>query len=509
MSESLYDSIVQVARANSGKPCLLLEGGRSVSYEQLFDHVQSVAAVLNERGIVAGDRVVAHCDKTPLTLALYLACLQIGAIYVPLNTAYTSNELGYFLDDAKPRLYVGSTEVESAADRSLDQLVINADGTGSLWEATKRVSEPLTRRVERRSDDIAAILYTSGTTGRSKGAMLTHRNLLSNALTLNEVWGFRDDDVLLHALPIYHVHGLFVAIHCALLSGSSMVFQQRFDVLDVMRELPNATVLMGVPTFYTRLLAQPEFGSDMVSSMRLFISGSAPLTEQTFREFSERTGMAILERYGMSETLMNTSNPLNDVRKAGTVGFPLPGVSLRIADEHGAELATGEVGGIELKGPNVFKGYWEMAEKTAREFRSDGYFITGDMGVQDEEGRVSIVGREKDVVISGGLNVYPAEVETAIGDLPDVADVAVIGAPHPDFGEGVVAVVVSSSGSTVETRTVRGQLKEVLAGFKQPQRVETVAELPRNAMGKIQKNSLRERFKDVFSQHERTESVNS
>lgn len=502
MSESLYDNLIQVAQANSGKPCLLLEGGNSVSYEQLFDQVHSVAAVLNELGISSGERVVAHCEKTPLTLALYLACLQIGAIYVPLNTSYTSSELGYFLENAQPKLYVGSTEIESATDRSLHQLIVNADGTGSLSEAAGRVSEAYTRSVARQSDDIAAILYTSGTTGRSKGAMLTHRNLLSNALALNEVWGFHEDDVLLHALPIYHVHGLFVAIHCSLLSGGSMIFQQRFDVLNVMRELRNATVLMGVPTFYTRLLAQPEFGSDLVTNMRLFISGSAPLTEQTFREFSERTGMAILERYGMSETLMNTSNPLNGERKAGTVGFPLPDVSLRIADDRGTELATGEVGGIELKGPNVFEGYWEMPEKTAQEFRNDGYFITGDMGVQDEEGRISIVGREKDVVISGGLNVYPSEVETAIGDLPDVADVAVIGAPHPDFGEGVVAVVVSSSGSTVETRTVRGQLKEVLAGFKQPQRVETVTELPRNAMGKIQKNSLREQFKDVFSQSE-------
>lgn len=478
----------------------MLEGGKSVRYEELFDQVHRVAAVLNECDVRIGERVVAHCDKTPLTLALYLACLQVGAIYVPLNTAYTSNELGYFLDNAKPKLYVGSTEASSATDRSLNQLILNADGTGSLWDATSRVSEPYTRSVGRHGDDIAAILYTSGTTGRSKGAMLTHRNLLSNALTLNEVWGFRDNDVLLHALPIYHVHGLFVAIHCVLLSGGSMIFQQRFDVHDMMRELPNATVLMGVPTFYTRLLAQPEFGSEKVSNMRLFISGSAPLTEQTFREFSDRTGMAILERYGMSETLMNTSNPLRGERKAGTVGFPLRDVSLRIADDHGTELATGEVGGIELKGPNVFKGYWEMPEKTAQEFRRDGYFITGDMGVLDEDGRVSIVGREKDVVISGGLNVYPAEVETAIGDLPDVADVAVIGAPHPDFGEGVVAVVVSSSGNTVETQTVRAQLKEVLAGFKQPQRVETVAELPRNAMGKIQKNSLREQFKDVFSQ---------
>ena len=473
-----------------------------MSYAQLFDQVHRVAAVLHAYGISAGDRVVSHCEKTQLTLSLYLACLQLGAIYVPLNTAYTTSELEYFLDNAKPKLYVGSSRIEFAGNPSIDQLTLNEDGSGSLDDAVRHVSAPSDIAVERSRDDVAAILYTSGTTGRSKGAMLTHENLLSNALTLNDVWGFSEDDTLLHALPIYHVHGLFVAIHCVLLSGSSMIFQQRFDVRNVIRALPNATVLMGVPTFYTRLLAQPDFNRSVVSNMRLFISGSAPLTEQTFREFAARTGMAILERYGMSETLMNTSNPLSGERKAGTVGMPLPGVSLRVADEHGTELASGEVGGIELKGPNVFKGYWEMPEKTAQEFRNDGYFVTGDMGVQDEEGRVSIVGRDKDVVISGGLNVYPAEVETAIGDLPDVADVAVIGAPHPDFGEGVVAVVVSTTGKEIETSAVRAQLKDVLAGFKRPQRVETVSELPRNAMGKIQKNSLRDQFREVFTQTE-------
>ena len=502
MSESLYANLIQVAKARPDKPCLLFEDGQSASYEQLFDQVHRIATVLIERGITPGDRVVSHCEKTQLTLSLYLACLQLGAIYVPLNTAYTSNELDYFLDNAKPRVYVGSAEIEWNKNPPIVQFTVKNDGSGSLSDAVRRVSTPHKTFADRSSDDIAAILYTSGTTGRSKGAMLTHGNLLSNAITLNDVWGFREDDVLLHALPIYHVHGLFVAIHCVLMSGSSMIFQQRFDVQDVISEIPNATVLMGVPTFYTRLLASPDFSGDMVGNMRLFISGSAPLTEQTFREFSERTGLAILERYGMSETLMNTSNPLNGERKAGTVGFPLPDVELRIADERGDALKSGEIGAIELKGPNVFKGYWEMPEKTAQEFRDDGYFITGDMGVQDIDGRVSIVGRAKDVVISGGLNVYPAEVETAIGDLPDVADVAVIGAPHPDFGEGVVAVVVSATGNDVETSAVRAQLKNVLAGFKQPQRVETVRELPRNAMGKIQKNALRDRFREVFTRSE-------
>ena len=499
MSESLYNALARVAQVDPHKPCLLLEDGTSITYAELYDDAHRVAKVFKECGVEVGERVVSHCDKTPLSVSLYLACLQIGAIYVPLNTSYTSSELGYFLDNAKPRIYIGSTNVEHKSDQSLDQFTLLADGTGTLDDAKRGVSTPYTGVEERAGDDVAAILYTSGTTGLSKGAMLTHSNLVSNALTLNDVWGFSADDVLLHALPIYHVHGLFVAMHCVLLSGSSMIFQPRFDALEVMRELPNATVLMGVPTFYTRLLGLSNFGTDTVSNMRLFVSGSAPLSEQTFREFSQRTGMAILERYGMSETLMNTSNPLDGERKAGTVGFPLPGVSLRIADEHGVELTTGEVGGIELKGPNVFAGYWEMPEKTAEEFRPDGYFITGDMGVQDEEGRVSIVGREKDLVISGGLNVYPAEVETALGELPEIADVAVIGAPHPDFGEGVVAVVVSSSESKVETEAVRSQLRDILAGFKQPQHVATVTELPRNAMGKIQKNVLRKQYKDVFT----------
>ena len=472
--------------------------GEQISFATLFDHASRVAAVLCTHNVLPGDRIVVHCEKTPLTLELYLACLQVGAIYVPLNTAYTANELAYFLDNASPKLYVGSEELAGVGKRSLQQLTVLSDGSGSLRDAAATVSLGARAATPREADDTAAILYTSGTTGRSKGAMLTHRNLLSNAITLNDIWGFSADDVLLHALPIYHVHGLFVATHCALLSGCSMIFHQKFEVEAVIKDLPNANVLMGVPTFYTRLLAHSAFSISTVRNMRLFISGSAPLTEQTFRKFAARTRMTILERYGMSETLMNTSNPLEGERKAGTVGYPLPGVSLRIADEKGQELASGEVGSIELKGTNVFRGYWQMPEKTAAEFRGDGYFVTGDMGVQDDEGRVSIVGREKDLVISGGLNVYPAEVETAIGDLPDVTDVAVIGAPHADFGEGVVAVVVSASGNVLETGIVRAQLKGILAGFKQPQHVAMLDALPRNAMGKIQKNLLREQFKTIF-----------
>lgn len=498
MNESLYVKLYAIAKAHPEKTCLILENAQSLTYAQLFDQVHRIATVLTELNIVPDDRVVAHCEKTPLALALYLACLQLGAVYVPLNTAYTASELAYFLDDAEPKLYVGSQSSKEATVRAIHQHSIDSDGTGSLYDAVKTVREPMKRVATRTSDDVAAILYTSGTTGRSKGAMLTHGNLLSNAVTLNDIWGFHTDDVLLHALPIYHVHGLFVAIHCVLLSGSSMIFQQRFRVEAVHRSLRNATVLMGVPTFYTRLLAEAGFDKSSVENMRLFISGSAPLTEQTFREFASRTGMEILERYGMSETLMNTSNPLNGQRLAGTVGFPLPQVDVRIVGETGGELPVGEVGGIELKGPNVFKGYWRMSEKTADEFRSDGFFVTGDMGKVDAENRLTIVGREKDLVISGGLNVYPAEVESVIGDLEDVADVAVVGAPHPDFGEGVVAFIVSQSGKTIETGFLRDALKLELANFKLPKHVEMTDELPRNAMGKIQKNLLREQVKGVF-----------
>ena len=497
---SLYAKLNAVAQQQAEKACLLLPNGATVTYGGLFDQANRVAAVLRHLGVDAEDRVVVHCEKTPLTLALYLACLQLGAIYVPLNTSYTRNELTYFLGNAKPKLYVGSTEIGDLEDDRLEQLTVGTDGEGTLADAVAGVAEPHKQFATRSADDIAAILYTSGTTGRSKGAMLTHQNLLSNAETLNDFWGFQNDDVLVHALPIYHVHGLFVAIHCVLLSGSAMIFQQKFDVHDVLSALPNATVLMGVPTFYTRLLGEPEFGEQTVRNMRLFISGSAPLTEQTFREFETRTGMQILERYGMSETLMNTSNPLNGERKAGTVGYALPDIELRIADDEGRALPSGDVGMIELRGPNVFRGYWEMPDKTAQEFRDDGFFKTGDLGVQEIDGRISIVGRDKDLVISGGLNVYPAEVETAVGNLPDVADVAVIGAPHDDFGEGVIAVTVSKSGKSLDTDDVRDQLKDVLAGYKRPLLVVTTKELPRNAMGKIQKNVLRDEFKGVFAQ---------
>ena len=498
LSENLYDSLRDVAVTFADSPCIITEDNESISYGSLYAQVNQIARVLADSGVKEGDRVVVVCEKTPTVVAVYLATLQVGAIYVPLNTAYTEPELQYFIDDANPKVIVTGKLLDSALIGQAKQFTLHVDGSGSLEEARLVVSKPLCKSACLDPDAIAAILYTSGTTGRSKGAMLTHKNLTSNAHTLTSYWGFSHKDVLLHALPIYHVHGLFVAIHCVLLSGCSMIFQQKFVAENVLQELSNSTVLMGVPTFYTRLLATDGFDQNCVKNMRLFISGSAPLTEQTFREFTARTQMRILERYGMSETLMNTSNPLVGDRKAGTVGFPLPGIQIRVVDAAGQDVPNGEVGGIELSGPNVFKGYWRMPEKTASEFRPDGYFKTGDMGFQDEEGRLSIVGRDKDLVISGGLNVYPAEVETAIGNLDDIVDVAVVGAPHDDFGEGVVAVLVTQSGSPITTRELREKLRSVLANFKLPQQAICVRELPRNAMGKVLKNELREEYKEVF-----------
>lgn len=498
MSENLYDSLRDVAISNAAAPCMMVGANEQIRYDALYAQVNRIARVLHDSGVTEGDRIAVMCEKTPMVVSLYLACIQIGAIYVPLNTAYTASELRYFLGDADPKILVVGDFLSRKVAGSAFQFTLKADGSGTLDDAQQAVRNPFCKSAKLDSDSVAAILYTSGTTGLSKGAMLTHGNLLSNADTLVSYWGFTNRDVLLHALPIYHVHGLFVAINCVLLSGCSMIFQEKFDIDGVVRALPNSSVMMGVPTYYTRLLANPDFNRSSVSNMRLFISGSAPLTEQTFREFEERTHMKILERYGMSETLMITSNPLVGERRAGTVGFALPGVQVRITDSEGVELPVGEVGNIELTGPNVFKGYWKKPEKTASEFRSDGYFKTGDMGVQDDEGRVSIVGREKDLVISGGLNVYPAEVETEIGDLSDVADVAVIGAPHDDFGEGVVAVLVTRSNMPISTKDLRDRLRSSLANYKLPQKAICVSELPRNAMGKVLKNELREQYKEVF-----------
>ena len=473
---------------------LLCPEGDDMSYAELDAAVQRMAGALLARGVGIGDRVLVQVPKTPRAVALYLACLKVGAVYTPINTAYTEREAAYFLADAEPALFVASDDSMGAGGVPVETL--DAAGGGSL-AALAAASQPVAATTPREDADLAALIYTSGTTGRAKGAMLSHGNLFSNAATLCDCWGWRGDDVLLHALPIFHVHGLFVALHCAFLAGTPVIFLPRFDAGAVVREMARATVLMGVPTFYSRLLAQPEFDAAACARMRLFISGSAPLTAQTFAAFEERTGKRILERYGMSETVMISSNPLDGERVAGTVGFALPDVEVRIADANGEPLPRGQVGGIEVRGPNVFAGYWRMPEKTAAEFRADGFFVTGDLGEMDAHGRIAIVGRSKDLVISGGYNVYPKEVEALLDDMPGVVESAVVGVPHADFGEAVLAVVVAEE--HVGMAQVDAFLKGRLARYKQPKQVVRVPELPRNAMGKVQKQALRERFRDIMA----------
>ena len=485
-------------------PFIHAPDGTDVTYEGMLHRSAQYANAFLSLGVTPGDRVASQVDKSIDALFVYLGCLRAGGVFLPLNTGYTEKEVAYFISDAEPRVVVCMPGREAmmadiAKSCQVSHVETLADGVGSLVEKANAASVEFDD-VPRAEDDLAGILYTSGTTGRSKGAMVTHRNLLSNAQALAEVWRFTDSDVLLHALPIFHTHGLFVATNTILLTGGSMIFLPKFDIDSVLAALPRATAMMGVPTFYTRLLASEKFTRESVAHMRLFISGSAPLSATTHREFEERTGCAILERYGMTETNMITSNPYDGARRAGTVGLPLPGVNVRIADpETGALKPTGEVGVIELSGPNVFKGYWRMPEKTASEFREDGFFITGDLGLIDEQGYVKIVGREKDLIISGGFNVYPAEVEGAIDQIVGVAECAVIGVPHPDFGEGVTAVVVrSGTGDEPSADDIQGQLTLNLAKYKVPKEVFFVDDLPRNKMGKVQKNELRDRYGETF-----------
>ena len=495
----------QIRSAISSPDKVFIETGAGVaiSYGDMLSGSAQIANVLIARGVKAGDRVAAQVEKTPQNLLLYLAALRAGAIYLPLNTAYTLAELEYFIGDAEPCLIVcdpakqaGLSEI--AARRGATVETLDARGQGSLTDAAAKASSEFSD-VARGRSDLAAILYTSGTTGRSKGAMLTHDNLASNARTLVDYWRFSDRDVLLHALPVYHTHGLFVASNTVMLSGGAMIFLQKFDPDEVMRLLPKATAMMGVPTFYTRLLKHPGLTKAACAHMRLFTSGSAPLLAETHVEFRQKTGHAILERYGMTETNMNTSNPYDGDRIAGTVGFPLPGVDLRIADpETGRELPQGETGGIEVKGPNVFSGYWRMPEKTKAEFRPDGFFITGDVGKIDARGYVHIVGRAKDLIITGGFNVYPKEIESEIDAMPGVAESAVIGCPHPDFGEGVTAIIVCKPGADLSEKAVIAVLEQRLAKFKLPKRVLFIDDLPRNTMGKVQKNVLREAHAKLY-----------
>jgi len=501
MTNHLYDGVFG-QHASSSKTFLYTDTGE-VSFADFTALTNRLAGLLTAEGLAPGDRVAVQADKSVMLLALYAATVKAGGVYLPLNTGYTAAELDYFLGDAKPRIVIaGSAAADAvaplAARGGATLFTLDADEGGSLAEAAA-TQDPDFVAVPRGAEDLAAILYTSGTTGRSKGAKLCHRNLLSNAEVLRDYWHFTADDVLLHMLPIYHTHGLFVASNLLAMVGGSMIFLPKFSAEAALRWMPKATTMMGVPTFYTRLLDSDGFTGEATAHMRLFISGSAPLLAETHRQFQDRTGKAILERYGMTETNMCTSNPYDGDRRAGTVGFPLPGVVLRIADaKTGAELADGEIGIIELRGDNVFLGYWEMEQKTAESFREDGFFITGDMAVRDADGYISIVGRDKDLIISGGLNVYPKEVEGMIDAIDGVLESAVIGVPHRDFGEAVVAVVVRED-PALEASAIETTLSTQLAKFKQPKSVIFVDALPRNSMGKVQKAELRKLHDGLFS----------
>ncbi|MGE0500832.1 MAG: malonyl-CoA synthase [Rhizobiaceae bacterium] len=504
MTNILFDALF-APHLDSRRTFLILGDGREIAYRDFLAMAARFAHALREAGVEPGDRIALQARKSAEALAVYAACVMSGAVFLPLNTAYTPNEVAYFVGDSGAKVLIcdGGSEAalaDVAAKNGTTLLTLNADGSGTLSDAARGQSQRFDP-IDRRAGDLAALLYTSGTTGRSKGAMLSHDNLISNADALVETWRFTGDDVLLHALPIFHTHGLFVATNVMLLAGGSMIFLPGLDVDDLVRFMPKATTMMGVPTFYTRLLGDARLSRDLVAHMRLFVSGSAPLLAETHREFETRTGQRVLERYGMTETNMNTSNPYEGERRAGTVGLPLPGVEVRISEpETGRAVAAGEIGVIEVKGRNVFSGYWNMPEKTKEEFRADGFFITGDLATMDADGYVTIVGRAKDLVISGGYNIYPKEIELLIDALPGVEESAVVGVPHPDLGEGVVAVVTAKKGVTLDPDALLAGIAADLARFKQPRHVAVVDELPRNTMGKVQKNLLRERLRGVFGE---------
>lgn len=501
---NLYETL-RISETSPTKTFATFPGGAMVTYGDLAANSARYANAMVQCSVKPGDRVAIQAEKCIEMLFVYLATLRIGAVLLPANPAYTLPELDHILRDAEPALLICAPATKAELEeRGIGQRLrvetLDASGNGSLPTLAANCAANF-ETCERADDDLAALLYTSGTTGRPKGAMLSHANLASNALALKDSWGFTADDVLLHALPIFHTHGLFVATNVTLAARASLIFLPRFSLPEVLDALGQATVMMGVPTYYIRLLGDPAFDRDKAASVRLFISGSAPLSADVHREFAERTGHAILERYGMTETNMNTSNPYHGERRAGTVGFPLPGVDIRITGlESGQPLERGEVGMIEISGPNVFKGYWNMPEKSAEEFR-DGYFVSGDLGLIDRDGYVHIVGRGKDLIISGGFNIYPAEVEKAIDELPQVRESAVIGIDHPDLGEGVVAVVAPHDESFADASNVKHALSNRLARFKQPREIIFVKELPRNAMGKIQKAVLRERYASLFDAH--------
>ena len=502
MNNPLFDALFG-PHVGKQTPFLHLTNGRTVTHDAFLREVARFAHVLVQSGLEPDDRLAVHIEKTPQALAVYAACVQAGIIFLPLNTAYTPIEVSYFLGNSGAKMLLCDQKnlagLQPIADEHATRLeTLNADGSGSFPNLASQAADHF-ETVSRDIDDLAAFLYTSGTTGRSKGAMLSQGNLLSNAQTLTECWRFTSDDVLLHALPIFHTHGLFVATNVALLSGGSILFLPKFDIDAIIEALPNATALMGVPTFYTRLLADDRFTQDLTSQMRLFISGSAPLLAETHVQFEERTGHRILERYGMTETNMNTSNPYDGDRRAGTVGPALRGVEIKVTDPNtGETLPNGTIGMLEVRGPNVFQGYWKMPEKTAEELRNNGFFITGDLGLIDDDGYVEIVGRSKDLIISGGYNIYPKEVELVLDEQPGVLESAVVGVPHPDFGESVLAALVAQDGATPDLEQIQVALGATLARFKQPKKFVVLDELPRNTMGKVQKNVLRDQYANLF-----------
>ncbi len=502
MANPLYDALFAPHHGKS-TPFLIAPDGKVRSHDDFLKQAARLAHALMAMGLQPGDRLAVQVEKTEAALALYAAAVQSGVVFLPLNSAYTVDELRYFIEDSQAGLVVCDQRMEGeltpiASGLGAKLLTLNADGHGSLMVLADDQADVFPT-AHRQSDDLAALLYTSGTTGRSKGAMLSQRNLLSNAQTLVDHWRFTADDRLIHALPIFHTHGLFVASNVTLLAGCSMVFMPKFDRDAIIAAMPHSTALMGVPTFYTRLLDDDRLNQDLTKGMRLFISGSAPLLAETHLQFEERTGHRILERYGMTETNMNTTNPYEGERRAGTVGFPLSGVELKITDpETGKALPKGEIGLIEVRGENVFQGYWNMPEKTKEDLREDGFFITGDLAKYDADGYVTIVGRQKDLIISGGFNVYPKEIETVLDDQADVKESAVVGLEHPDFGEGVVAFVVMQEWAEVNEDQLIAALGQELAKYKTPKRIIALEELPRNTMGKVQKNVLRDGYRELF-----------
>lgn len=499
MNGNLLARLLAVAHRAGNRPFIVEDGRTLLTFTDLDARTGRLAARLAALGGRTGERIVVQVEKSPENVLLYLAAQRLGMVYVPLNTAYTAGELEYFLGDAEPVIVV-CRPADEAGVRALAGrarvVTLGTDATGSLLDDIPTEVAPV---AERAPSDLAAILYTSGTTGRSKGAMLTHGNLLSNAETLHALWRWSEEDVLIHILPIYHVHGLFVAIHGALLAGATVLFHRGFDPARVIADFTRGTVLMGVPTHYTRLTAAPELTPEACAHMRLFVSGSAPLLAEAHERFEAKTGHRILERYGMTETGMITSNPYDGERIAGTVGYVLPGEQIRVVGTDGATVPAGEPGILEVRGPNVFAGYWRKPEKTVEDMRPGGFFSTGDIATMAADGRVTLVGRAKDLIIAGGLNIYPKEIEEALDAMPGVEESAVIGVPHADLGEGVVAVVVPQEGAVLDPDALLAGLEAQLARFKQPRRIEVVESLPRNAMGKVQKAQLRKIYGNLFA----------